>query len=98
MSYTFSRFFENQPNEICSQRRQKACFLSPRSSKITVTKEIKGKEKKQGRGKGREKNEKKKAIVVLLVFIMATLELVFGQKTLSDVHLAIKFSKIRLNI
>ena len=60
--------------------------------------EIKGKEKKQGRGEGKEKNEKKKAIVALLVFIIATLELVFGQKTLSDVDLAITFSKIRLNI
>ena len=58
--------------------------------------EIKGNEKKQGRGEGKEKNEKK--IVALLVFIIATLELVFGQKTLSDVDLAITFSKIRLNI
>ena len=45
----------------------------------------KGKEKKQERGEGKEENEKKKAIVALLVFIIATLELVFGQKTLSDV-------------
>ena len=59
ISYTSTRFFENQPNEICSQRRQKACLLSPRSSKITVTMEIKGKEKKQGRGEGKEKKEKK---------------------------------------
>ena len=47
--------------------------------------EEKGKEKKQERGEGKEENEKKKAIVALLVFIIATLELVFGQKTLSDV-------------
>ena len=58
-------------------------FLSPRSSKITVTKK---KERRKGRSEEKErKRTKKKAIVALLVFIIATLKLVFGQKTLSDV-------------
>ena len=65
---TSSRFFENQPYVICShlrRKRQKARFLSPRSSKIIVTKEN-GKEKKKERGAGKE--EKKKAMVALLYF------------------------------
>ena len=47
----FNRFFENQPNEICSQ---KAGFLSPRSSKITVTKE------KERRKRKREEKERRR--------------------------------------
>ena len=73
---------------ICSQRRQKACFLSPRTgSKITVTKE---KERRKSRSEEKErKRTGKKAIVALLVFITATL--VFGQKNCptQKVHLAI---------
>ena len=59
-------------------------FLKPEKLQ-NHSNEEKGKEKKQERGEGKEENEKKKAIVALLVFIIATLELVFGQKTLSDV-------------
>ena len=58
-------------------------FLKPEKLQ-NHSNEGKGKEKKQERGEGKEKNEKK-AIVTLLVFIIATLELVFGPKTLSDV-------------
>ena len=72
-----SRFFENQPNEICSQlsektSTQKAFFLSPRSSKIIVTKE---KERRKRKSEEKEKKEKEtKAMVALSVFIIATLE------------------------
>ena len=51
-----SRFFEKQPNEICShdhlsEKVSKGRFPSPRSSKIIVTKEKerrKGEEKEKG--------------------------------------------------
>ena len=43
------------------------------------TNEGKGKEKEKERGEGKEEKEKK-AIVTLLVFIMATLDIVFGRK------------------
>ena len=62
---------------IWVKRRQKAGFLSPRISKITVT-------RKKERRK-RKSEEKKKTMVALLVFITATLEMpVFGRKKLLD--------------
>ena len=61
------------------KRRQKAGSVSPRSSKITLTKE-----KERRRRKSEEK--RKKAMVALLVFIMATLKIVFGRKKLLDVN------------
>ena len=51
------------------KRRQKAGFLSPRSSKITVTKE-------------KERRRRKKAMVALLVFIIATLEFLADNKSI----------------
>ena len=51
------------------------------SSNITPTKE-KGGEKERARRKKR--GEEKKAMVALLVFIMATLEIGFGRKKLLD--------------
>ena len=81
---------------ILVKRRQNAGFLSPRSSKIRVTKKKKGKKE---RGRRREKT-----MVALLVFIMATLEIVFGRKKElleQKVYLAIRFrsfSKIRLQL
>ena len=59
------------------QRRQKAGFLSSISYKITLTKEKKG-EKETARRKKR--GEEKKTMVTLLVFILATLKIAFGQK------------------
>ena len=56
---------------IWEKKHQKAGFLGPRSSKITVTKK-KAKEKKKERGEGKEE-KKKKAIFARLVFTMATL-------------------------
>ena len=58
-------------------------FLKPEKLQ-NHSNEEKGKEEKQERGEGKEENEKK-AIVAFLVFIITTLELVFSQKTLSDV-------------
>ena len=52
------------------KRRQKAGFLSPRSFKITVTKE-KERRKRKSDGGDQERGEEKKAMVVLLVFIMS---------------------------
>ena len=43
------------------------------------TNEGKGKEKNKERG-GRKEEKRKKEMVALLVFIMATLEIVFGRK------------------
>ena len=63
------------------KRRQKAGFLSPRSSKITVTKE---KERRKRKSEEKEGGEEKKAMVTLLVIIIATLEIVFGRKKLLD--------------
>ena len=68
--YISSRFFENQPNEICSHLSEKASkgrFLKPEKLQ-NHSNEGKGKEKKKERG------EEKKAVVALLVFTIATLE------------------------
>ena len=73
---TSSRLFENQPNEICSHlsgKASKGSFLGPISSK-NHTNEGKGKEKKKRarRKKGKE------------IFVMATLEAIFGRKRMLD--------------
>ena len=81
--YISNRFFENQPNEIFSRLSEKASkgkFLKPEKLQ-NHSNEEKGKEKKKERGKGKEE-KKKKAMVALLVFIIATLEIVFGRKKL----------------
>ena len=54
------------------KRCEKAGFLSPRSSKIIVTKEEKE------RVMRRKEGQQRKAMVALLVFIIATLTTVFG--------------------
>ena len=54
--------------------RQKAGFLSPRSSKIIVTKE-KERRKRKRKSEDKERGRRKKAMVTLLVFRIATLEL-----------------------
>ena len=54
----------------------KGIFLKPEKLQ-NHSNERKGKEKKKERGEGKEEM-KKKAMVALLVFIMATLEIVFG--------------------
>ena len=61
-----NRFFGDQPNEICSHLSEKASqngrFLSPRSSKITETKEKERRERKSEEKKG---GDEKKAMVRL---------------------------------
>ena len=64
------------------KKRQKVCFLSPRSSKNIVTKEKKRRKRKNEEKENRRR--KKKAIVTLLVFIIAPLEIAFGRKKLFD--------------
>ena len=56
-----SRFFENQPNEICSHLSEKASkgtFLKPEKLQ-NHSNEGKGKEKKKERGEGKEEKKKK---------------------------------------
>ena len=80
--YISSRFFENQPNKICSHLNEKASkgrFREPGELQNHIN-EGKGKEKKKERG------EEKKAMVALLVFIMATLEIGFGRKEHLDAN------------
>ena len=63
-----------------------ADFLKTNLTKFAVinhSNEGKGKEKKKERGKGKGE-KKKKAMVALLVFIIATLEIVIGRKKLFD--------------
>ena len=55
-----SRFFENQPNEICSHLSEKASkgrFLKPEKLQ-NHSNEGKGKEKKKERGEGKEEKKK----------------------------------------
>ena len=81
------------------RRRQKAGFLSLKSSKITVTKE---KERRKRKSEEKERRRRKNAMVALLVFITvtATLDIVLAETNCwtEKVHLTITFSKIRLDI
>ena len=75
-----SRFFENQPNEICrllSEKASKGRFLGPYKLQ-NHTNEGKGKEKKKEREE-RKGGEEKKTNGCTLSFIIATLE-IFGRK------------------
>ena len=64
------------------KRRQKAGFLSPRSSKSTATKE---KERRKRKSEEKERRrEEKKSNSCTLSFIIATLEIVFRRKKLFD--------------
>ena len=68
-------FLKTNPTKftvICIKKRQKARFLSPRSSKIKVTKE---KERRKGRARRRKGREEKKGMVALLAFTRVTLEM-----------------------
>ena len=99
--YTSSRFFENQPNEICgdlSKKGSKDRFCG-RDKLQNHANEVKGKEKNKERG-ARKEEKRKTAMVALLVFIMATLEIWPKKKKLGDekVHLTLTFSKIRLEM
>ena len=80
------------------ERRQEAGFLSPICSKITRTKE---KEMSKRKSEEEERSRREKSMVTLLVFTMATLEIVFGRKKKNcwtqKVQLAVTFSEIRLD-
>ena len=69
-----------------------AGFLNPISSKT------KGEREKE-RARRKKVGEEKRAMVALLVFILATLE-IFGRKNCwtQKIHLAITFSKTRLDV
>ena len=59
---TSSRFFEYQPNEICSHLSEKASkgrFLKPEKIQNHCNKKGKGKEKKKERGEEKEEKRKK---------------------------------------
>ena len=73
---------------------QKADFLGPISCNRTLKKE---KERKKESEKEERKRREKKGMVALLVFIMATLKIVFARKKnclTQKVRLAVTFSKI----
>ena len=61
-----------------SEKASKGRFLNPEKLQ-NHSNEEKGKEKKKEQGEGKEE-KKIKAMVALLVFIMAALEIGFGQK------------------
>ena len=86
-----SRFFENQPNDICihlSEKASKGRFLEPEKLE-NHSNEGKGKEKKKERGEEKEEKRENNGCT-LLVFIKNC----WTQK----VYLAITLSKIRLEI
>ena len=69
-----NRFFENQPNEICSHLSEKAShgrLLKPDKLQ-NHSNEGKGKEKEKKRARRKKVEEEKKAMVALLVFIIVT--------------------------
>ena len=100
--YISSRFFENQPNEICSHLSEKASkgrLLGPDKLQNHSIKR-KGERKRARRKKGGE--ETKKPMGALSVSLMATLRIVSGRKKNNNcwtqkVHLVVTFSNIRLD-
>ena len=66
-----------------SEKASKGRFLKPEKLQ-NHSNEGKGKEKKKERARRRKGGEEKKAMVALLVFIIATLDIVFGRKKLLD--------------
>ena len=81
--YISSLFFENKPNEICSHlsdkgpKGRKFLFCAREAPKSHRRRKRKGEKERAKRGKV---GDEKKAMVALLVFIMATLEIVFSRK------------------
>ena len=67
---------------------------------LTNSNELRKRKGEKERARRRKGGEEKQAMVALLVFIIPTLEIVFGRKKLSTqkVHLAITLLKIRLYI
>ena len=78
------RFFENQPNEICSHLSEKASkgtFLKPEKLQ-DHSNELRKRKGEKERARRRKGGEEKQAVVSLLVFIIPTLEIVLGRKKL----------------
>ena len=73
--------FENQPNEICSHLSQKTGFLSPISSKITLTKE---KQRRERESEEEERRRREKSNGCTLSFYNGYFEIVFARKKLLD--------------
>ena len=69
--------------------------MDPISSKITVTKK---KERRKRKSEEGERRRSEKKMVALLVFIIASLEIVFGKKKTVGRKRSITFSKIRLEV
>ena len=67
---------------------------------LTNSNQLRKRKGEKGRARRRKGGEEKQAMVALLVFIIPTLEIVFGSKSCSTqkVHLAITLLKIRLDI
>ena len=75
------------------RKKQKASqFLKPISLKITPAKE---KERRKSEEEERSQEKRKKAMVELLVFILATLEIVFGRKTAEAIGGALFNNSVR---
>ena len=66
--------FENQPNEICSHLSQKTGFLSPVSSKITLTKE---KQRRERESEEEERRRREKSNGCTLSFYNGYFEIFF---------------------
>ena len=71
--------------------------MGPINSKITLTRKRKKEKETERRKKG---GVEKKAMVALLVFMMATLEIFWPEKNCwtQKIYLTVTFSKIRLDI
>ena len=75
------------------RKKQKASqFLKPISFKITPAKE---EERRKSEEEERSQEKRKKAMVELLVFILATLEIVFGRKTAEAIGGALFNNSVR---
>ena len=75
------------------RKKQKASqFLQPISLKVTPAKK---KERRKARRKKGARRREKKAMVELLVFILATLEIVFGRKTADAIGGALFSNSVR---
>ena len=62
--YISSRFFENQPDEICSHLSEKVSKGKPEKLQVIVTKE---KERRKRKSEEKERRSRKKAMAALLV-------------------------------
>ena len=73
-------FFENQTNEICSHLSEKVSigwFLKSEMLQ-NYRNDGEGREREKETARRRKGGEEKKAMVALVVFIIVTLEIVFG--------------------